>query len=188
MRDSGLAHLLSVSGLHVGLVAGILFFLSRAMLALMPPVALRYPIKKWAAGLALAGAVFYTLLSGASVPVVRACLMAGVALFAVICDRQPISMRLVAWAAAIVLLLWPDSLIGPSFQLSFAAIIALIAMWEEIAPGRRPESSPWRRGLTGTRDMVLTSLIATLATAAFGIYHFKWSARILPRPACAGTQ
>src|SRR6476620_9642256 len=85
MRDSGLAHLLSVSGLHVGLVAGILFFLSRAMLALVPPIALRYPIKKWAAGLALAGAVFYTLLSGASVPVVRACLMAGVALFAVIC-------------------------------------------------------------------------------------------------------
>jgi competence protein ComEC len=82
-------------------------------------------------------------------------------------------MRLVAWAAAIVLLLWPDSLIGPSFQLSFAAIIALIAMWEEIAPGRRPESSPWRRGLIGTRDMVLTSLIATLATAAFGIYHFN---------------
>ena len=64
MRDSGLAHLLSVSGLHVGLVAGILFFLSRAMLALVPPIALRYPIKKWAAGLALAGAVFYTLLSG----------------------------------------------------------------------------------------------------------------------------
>jgi len=173
MRDSGLAHLLSVSGLHVGLVAGILFFLSRAMLALVPPVALRYPIKKWAAGLALAGAVFYTLLSGASVPVVRACLMAGVALVAIICDRQPISMRLVALAAAVVLLLWPDSLIGPSFQLSFAAIIALIAMWEEIAPGRRPESSPWRRGVIGTRDMVLTSLIATLATAAFGIYHFN---------------
>ncbi len=173
MRDSGLAHLLSVSGLHGGLVAGILFFLSRAMLALVPPIALRYPIKKWAAGLALAGAVFYTLLSGASVPVVRTCLMAGVALFAVICDRQPISMRLVAWAAAVVLLLWPDSLIGPSFQLSFAAIIALIAMWEEIAPGRRPESSPWRRGLIGMRDMVLTSLIATLATAAFGIYHFN---------------
>ena len=96
MRDSGLAHLLSVSGLHVGLVAGILFFLCRAVLALVPAVALRWPIKKWAAGLALMGAVFYTLLSGASVPVVRACLMAGIALIAVICDRQPISMRLVA--------------------------------------------------------------------------------------------
>ncbi|HKF61337.1 MAG TPA: ComEC/Rec2 family competence protein, partial [Dongiaceae bacterium] len=173
MRDSGLAHLLSVSGLHVGLVAGILFFLCRAVLALVPAVALRWPIKKWAAGLALMGAIFYTLLSGASVPVVRACLMAGIALIAVICDRQPISMRLVAWAAVAVLLLWPESLIGPSFQLSFAAIIALTAMWEEIAPGRRRESSAWRRGLTGTRNMVLTSLVATLATAAFGIYHFN---------------
>jgi competence protein ComEC len=82
-------------------------------------------------------------------------------------------MRLVAWAAVAVLLLWPESLIGPSFQLSFAAIIALTAMWEEIAPGRRRESSAWRRGLTGTRNMVLTSLVATLATAAFGIYHFN---------------
>jgi competence protein ComEC len=173
MRDSGLAHLLSVSGLHVGLAAGILFFLCRAVLALVPPVALRWPIKKWAAGLALLGAVFYTLLSGASVPVVRACLMAGIALLAVICDRQPISMRLVAWAAVVVLLLWPESLIGPSFQLSFAAIIALTAMWEEIAPRRRREAAAWRRGLRGGRDMVLTSLVATLATAAFGIYHFN---------------
>jgi competence protein ComEC len=173
MRDSGLAHLLSVSGLHVGLVAGILFFLTRALLALIPAIALRWPIKKWAAGLALLGAVFYTLLSGASVPVVRACLMAGIALFAIICDRQPISMRLVAWAAAIVLLLWPESLIGPSFQLSFAAIIALTAMWEEVSPGQGREASAGRRALRGMRNMVLTSLIATLATAGFAIYHFN---------------
>jgi competence protein ComEC len=145
MRNSGLAHLLSVSGLHVGLVAGILFFLSRAGLALVPPLALRWPIKKWAAGIALVGAVFYALLSGASVPIVRACLMAGIALFAIICDRQPVSMRLIAWAALFVLSLWPESLIGPSFQLSFAAIIALTAMWEEIALRRRRESSPVRR-------------------------------------------
>ena len=173
MRDSGLAHLLSVSGLHVGLVAGILFFLSRAALALVPAVALRWPIKKWAAGLALAGAVFYTLLSGASVPVVRACLMAGVALVAIIFDRQPISMRPIAWAAIAVLLLWPESLMGPSFQLSFGAIIGLAAMWEELAPRRRRQTSPLRRGVAGLRDMVLTSLIATVATAAFAIYHFN---------------
>jgi competence protein ComEC len=173
MRDSGLAHLLSVSGLHIGLVAGILFFVCRAALALMPAVALRWPIKKWAAGLALLGAVFYTLLSGASVPVVRACLMAGIALVAIICDRQPVSMRLIAWAAVVVLLIWPESLVGPSFQLSFAAIIALTAMWEAISPGRRPETAAWRRGLRGLGDMILTSLVATLATAAFAIYHFN---------------
>ncbi len=173
MRDSGLAHLLSVSGLHVGLAAGILFFLSRAALALIPAVALRWPIKKWAAGLALAGAIFYTLLAGASVPIVRACLMAAIALLAIIWDRQPISMRPVAWAASVVLLLWPESLIGPSFQLSFAAIVALTAVWEELAPRRRGERGILRRGFSKTRDMVLTSLVASLATAAFAIYHFN---------------
>ena len=84
MRNSGLAHLLSVSGLHIGLAVGILFFLIRAGLALIPPVALRWPIKKWAAGLALLGAAFYMLLSGASVPVVRSFVMAAIVLLAVI--------------------------------------------------------------------------------------------------------
>ena len=113
MRNSGLAHLLSVSGLHIGLAVGILFFLIRAGLALVPAVALRWPIKKWAAGLALLGAAFYMLLSGASVPVVRSFVMAGIVLLAVIVDRQPITMRPVAIAAVAVLLIWPDSLVGP---------------------------------------------------------------------------
>jgi competence protein ComEC len=172
MRDSGLAHLLSVSGLHVGLAAGILFFLLRASLALVPPIALRWPIKKWAAVLALGGAGFYAMLSGASVPVVRAFLMTGIVLLAVIVDRRPISMRPVALAAMAVLLLWPDSLVGPSFQLSFAAIVALTAVWEEMAPRRARQTGYARRGLNGLADLVLSSLIATLATAAFGIYHF----------------
>src|SRR6266478_6399945 len=136
MRNSGLAHLLSVSGLHIGLAVGILFFLTRAGLALVPAIALRWPIKKWAAGLALLGAGFYMLLSGASVPVVRSFLMAGIVLLAVLADRQAITMRPVAIAAGVVLLLWPDSLIGPSFQLSFAAIVALTAVWEVLSPRR----------------------------------------------------
>jgi competence protein ComEC len=172
MRDSGLAHLLSVSGLHVGLAAGILFFLLRASLALIPPVALRWPIKKWAALLALSGAGFYTLLSGASVPVVRSFLMTGIVLLAVVVDRRPISMRPVAIAAIAVLLLWPDSMVGPSFQLSFAAIIALTAAWEELTPRRSRQKGYVRRAVGGLGDLVLSSLIATLATAAFGIYHF----------------
>ena len=173
MRNSGLAHLLSVSGLHIGLAVGILFFLTRAGLALVPAIALRWPIKKWAAGLALLGAGFYTLLSGASVPVVRSFLMAGIVLLAVLADRQAITMRPVAIAAAIVLLLWPDSLIGPSFQLSFAAIVALTAVWEELSPRRARERGPARRGLRWLLDLALSSAIATLATAAFGIYHFN---------------
>ena len=77
MRDTGLAHLLAISGLHIGLVAGILFFVCRAVLALWEPVALRYPIKKWAAVVALAGTAFYLLLSGATIPTQRAFLMGG---------------------------------------------------------------------------------------------------------------
>ena len=173
MRNSGLAHLLSVSGLHIGLAVGILFFLTRAGLALFPPVALRWPIKKWAAGLALLGAGFYMLLSGASVPVVRSFLMAGIVLLAVLADRQAITMRPVAIAAVVVLLIWPDSLIGPSFQLSFAAIVALTAVWEELNPRRSREAGPTRRSLRWLFDLALSSVIATLATAAFGIYHFN---------------
>ncbi len=173
MRNSGLAHLLSVSGLHIGLAVGILFFLIRGGLALVPAIALRWPIKKWAAGLALLGAAFYTLLSGASVPVVRSFVMAAIVLLAVIADRQPISMRPVAIAAVAVLLIWPDSLVGPSFQLSFAAIIALTAVWEELSPRRTKQTGPARRGLRWISDLALSSIIATLATAAFGIYHFN---------------
>jgi competence protein ComEC len=173
MRNSGLAHLLSVSGLHIGLAVGILFFLTRAGLALIAPIALRWPIKKWAAGLALLGAGFYMLLSCASVPVVRSFLMAGIVLLAILADRQAITMRPVAIAAVVVLLIWPDSFIGPSFQLSFAAIVALIAVWEEISPRRTREAGPARRSLRWLFDLALSSVIATLATAAFGIYHFN---------------
>ena len=173
MRNSGLAHLLSVSGLHIGLAVGILFFLTRAGLALVPAIALRWPIKKWAAGLALLGAGFYMLLSGASVPVVRSFLMAAIVLLAVLADRQAITMRPVAIAAAVVLLLWPDSLVGPSFQLSFAAIVALTAVWEEVSPRRAREDGSARRSLRWLFDLALSSVIATLATAAFGIYHFN---------------
>ncbi len=173
MRNSGLAHLLSVSGLHIGLAVGILFFLVRASLALVPPVALRWPIKKWAAGFALLGAAFYMILSGASVPVVRSFVMAAILLLAVIADRQPISMRPVAIAAVVVLLIWPDSLVGPSFQLSFAAIVALTAVWEELSPRRAKEIGPVRRGFRWLIDLGLSSAVATLATAAFAIYHFN---------------
>jgi competence protein ComEC len=115
VRDSGLAHLLAISGLHVGLVAGLLFFGVRALFALVPALALRYPIKKWAAVAAGLGAFAYLALTGATVATQRAYLMVGLVLLGVLLDRKALSFRLVAWAAVVVLAIAPESLLSPSF-------------------------------------------------------------------------
>ena len=117
MRDSGLAHLLAISGLHVGLMAATLFFVLRAMLALVPALALRHPIKKYAAFGSMLGALAYLTLTGATVPTQRAFVMTCLVLLAVILDRRVISMALAAWAALAVLVISPQSILGPSFQL-----------------------------------------------------------------------
>src|SRR5579862_4011998 len=107
-RDSGLAHLLSISGLHIAIVAGFVMFLVRAGLALCQPLALRYPIKKWAALAALAAAGAYALLAGWTVPTQRSFLMSGLVLAALIIDRSAISLRVVAWSAIVVLAFMPE--------------------------------------------------------------------------------
>ena len=176
LRDSGLAHLLAISGLHVGLVAGFIFFVTRALLALIEPLALRAPIKKWAAAAALLGVAAYLLLSGMSVPTQRAFVMVGVVLLAIMLDRASISMRLIAWAALLVLAIAPESMLGPSFQMSFAAATALIATYEA---ARRPLARLAARGGLALRPVVygagvaLTSLVAGIATGPFAVYHFN---------------
>jgi competence protein ComEC len=176
MRDSGLAHLLAISGLHVGLVAGIVFFAVRAGLALDEATALRRPIKKWAALTALLAAGAYTLMVGAPVPTQRAFLMTGLVLVAVLVDREAISMRLVAIAAAAVLALRPESLLGPSFQMSFAAVIALVAAYERLAGpiARWRADAGWTAlPLLYLGGVALTTAIATVATAPFAAFHFQ---------------
>jgi competence protein ComEC len=177
MRDSGLAHLLAISGLHLGLMAGTVFLLLRAGLALVPPLALRYPIKKWAAVAALQAAGFYLFLAGATVPTQRAFVMAGIVLLAVLLDRLAITMRLVAWAAVAVLLLAPESLLTASFQLSFAAVTALVAGFEALRDRRErmtPEPRRWYlRPLVYLTGVALSSLIAVLATTPFALFHFN---------------
>lgn len=176
-RDSGLAHMLSISGLHMGLAAGLVFFVVRGGLALFPAVALRHPIKKWAAVVALGTTFFYMLLAGAPVPAQRSFLMTAIVLVAVLLDRAALSMRLVAWAAGVVLVLAPDALVGPSFQMSFAAVCALIATYEAAAP----RMAAWRAEHRGPLAWVvhylgasvLTTLVAGSATAVYGIYHFN---------------
>ena len=175
MRDSGLAHLLAISGLHMGLMAAI-FFVIRALLALVPALALRYPIKKYAAFGSMVGALAYLALTGATVPTQRAFVMTCLVLLAVILHRRVISMALVAWAALAVLVISPQSLLGPSLQLSFAAVIALIAVYEALQERFRQwrtHANFIRRVLVYVTSVGLTTVVAGLATAPFAIYHFN---------------
>ena len=179
MRDAGLAHVLAISGLHMVIMAGSVFWLVRAILALVPEIALRFPIKKWAAAIALLAAAFYLVLSGASVPTVRAFLMMGIVMIAIMLDRPPITMRNVALAALAILIVAPESLFDPSFQMSFAAVIGLVAAYEAYSARQRAsasETSAAWRGLRWGGGLVfgagLTTLIAGAAVAPFAVYHF----------------
>ncbi len=135
LRKSGLAHLLAISGLHMGLLCGTVFFLIRFGFAAVPGIALQYPVKKWAAAIAALAGLIYLGLSGATVPTQRAFIMLLVVWIALLLDRRAISLRLVGVAAVVVLLLRPDAVLGASFQLSFAAVGALVAFYD--GPGRR---------------------------------------------------
>ena len=178
-RASGLAHLLSVSGLHISLVAGGVFFFVRAMLALVPWLALRWPIKKLAALVAMLAATFYTVLVGAPVPTLRSVAMVAVVLLAVLTDRDAISLRTLAVAATGIIALIPESLPGASFQMSFAAVLCLIAAHElmagPLAALRATLGFAWRLLLSGA-VLCGTSLVATLATTPFSLYHFQQAA------------
>ncbi len=176
MRLSGLTHILSVSGLHIGLAAGLLFFLVRALLAMSPWLALNYPIKKYAAVAAILGATGYTMFAGAPVPAVRSLLMTGIALAAIMFDRSALSLRTVALSAVLILLIVPHALLGPSFQLSYAAIAAIIAAYESSETWREKWERPKNillRGLIYIGAIAVTSLIASLATAPLTHYHFQ---------------
>ncbi len=176
MRAAGLAHMLSISGLHISLVAGIIFFCTRFLMAAIPPLALRHPIKKYAAFAAFAAALGYTLLAGASVPAVRSLIMTGVVLLAVVMDRVAISPRLVAAAALLILICEPEALTSASFQMSFAAVAALVIAYDDLRPYLSrlySDAGLLRRGFLYGLGICLTSVIATLATAPFSAYHFQ---------------
>src|ERR1700746_2925313 len=128
MFISGLGHVLSISGYHMAVVAGVVFFALRALLALVPALTVSFPIKKWAAAVALVAAAFYLLLSGAEVATQRSFFMTAVVLIAVMVDRHAITFRTLAVAALIVLAVAPESLVHPSFQMSFAATLGLVAL------------------------------------------------------------
>ena len=179
MRDSGLFHILSISCLHMAIMAGTVFWLVRALLALVPSLALRFPIKKWAAAAALIAAAFYLLLSGAAVPTVRSWIMMSIVLVAVMLDRPAITMRNVALAAFAILIVAPESLFDPSFEMSFAAVVGLVALYEWMSGRERDglgDVSPvWRSLRKGWLLLLgagLTTLVASTAIAPFAVYHF----------------
>ncbi len=176
MQYAGLQHLISISGVHVSMLAAIVFFVTRFLLALNMRLALTWPIKKIAAGCALVAIILYMSVIGLSAPTVRSVLTTGVVLIAIMLDREAITLRLVAIAAIIILLCEPESLITPGFQMSFAAVIALVVFYQKTIGFWQHEI--WRRSvlyrplfvLTGS---IATSLVATAATAPFVLYHFQ---------------
>jgi len=178
IRQAGLAHLLAISGLHIGLVAGSIFLAVRGGLSLFPAVVLRFPIKKWAATASIFGAFGYALIAGASIPTQRAFLMVGLALLGMLIDRETISLRSLAWVALLILFFYPEAILGPSFQMSFAAVTALIAFYGYWQNRRdREVTAPPFRGLSGKIARYLlgistTTLVASAATAPFALYHF----------------
>ena len=175
MRDSGLAHLLSVSGLHIAIVMSVSFWVTRLLLALYRPVALRVPGKLMAGCGALLAGGFYMLLTGAQVPMQRSFAMACLVTLAILAGRKAISLRGLAWAATVVMIVDPASLLGPSFQMSFAAVLALIAGWEAVQPRlaglRGHRGWAWRIGFA-VLGLMMTSVLAGAATAPFGLAHF----------------
>ncbi len=180
LRGAGLYHIVSISGLHMVLAAGVLFWSIRAGLAAIPAIALTHPIKKYAAGAAMVGATFYCIFSGSEVATERSLIMTLVMLGAILVDRPALAMRNLAISALIVLAREPEALIGPSFQMSFAAVGSLIAanqVWSEWK-ARNPEL-PRGRAASFLRKLgfaflgiAATTIVATLATAPFSAYHF----------------
>ena len=178
MFVSGLGHVLSISGYHMAVVAGVVFFVVRALLALIPGLTVTTPIKKWAAAAALAAAAFYLLLSGAEVATLRSFLMTAVVLIAVMVDRRAITFRTLAIAAMLVLAAAPEALVHPSFQMSFAATLGLVALVQIGMPRlfAVPDNSvAARAALWGGRELLtlaLASLVAGLATMPYSAFHF----------------
>ncbi len=175
-RDAGLAHILVIAGMHMSMVAGLVYGAVRGLLAAVPPLALRFPIKKWTAAAALMVTFGYLVLSGAPVPTQRAFIMNGFVLLAVLLDREALSLRTITWAATAVLLLQPEALTGASFQLSFAAVTMLISGYEILAP--RLARLRGRGGWAGVlllegAGILLTTLLAAAGTAFYALYHFN---------------
>ncbi|MBC2885086.1 ComEC/Rec2 family competence protein [Ochrobactrum sp. CM-21-5] len=184
LRRAGLAHILSISGLHMALAAGVVMLSLRSIFALFPAFSSRYPVKKYAALLSLLSCTFYLAMSGADVAAQRSYVMIAVMLCALLADRAAISMRNLAIAALAMIAISPHEILGPSFQMSFSATAALIAAfswWTEQKSAQRlgmerPVKVSGQRMLrffAPVAATACTSLVAGLASGIFAAYHFN---------------
>jgi len=178
LRASGLAHLISISGLHMVLAGGAFFFGIRMLWPLCEPLALRIPTVRGAAAGAMLGCTVYFLISGGEVATQRAYIIAMIGFAAKLFDKPALSLRSLAVSMAVVVLVQPESVVSPGFQMSFAASAALIALYEmwprldsPVAPGLLARTGGWLLGASAT------SIVASLATLPFAIHHF---ARVAP--------
>jgi competence protein ComEC len=175
LRDAGLTHMLSISGLHVSAVIAGAYFLAITLLALWPWLTLRVRLPLAAAAVGALAGIGYTLLTGAEVPTVRSCVGAVLVLGALALGREPLSLRMLAVGAAFVLLLWPESLAGPSFELSFAAVMAIIALHAS-APVRAflaPREEGWLTRIgRHAATLLLTGLVIEIALMPIVLFHF----------------
>jgi competence protein ComEC len=169
LRAANLAHLLAISGLHMGLLTGFIFASVRSLFALNR-LALYWPTKKIAAICALLAGVFYLALSGGNVATERAFIMVGVMFVAVLLDRRALTLRAVALAALILLAWQPEALMGPGFQMSFAATTALVAVFGYLRHVDMHRLPKWVRAVL---SVVISSFVAGLATAPFAAAHFN---------------
>ncbi len=184
LRKAGLAHILSISGLHMALAAGVVMLSLRSLFALFPAFSVRHPVKKYAAFLSLLSCTFYLAMSGADVAAQRSYVMIAVMLGALLVDRAAISMRNLAIAALAMIAISPHEILGPSFQMSFSATAALIAGyagWSEYNRNRHIGTEKRAKAPHGFAGRILkpvtaaagTSLIAGLASGTFAAYHFN---------------
>lgn len=180
MRASGLYHILSISGFHMALVAALIFAVVRGGLALVPALALRRRVKAWAAFVALLVSTGYLVISGAEVATQRSWLMIAVVLIGVMLDRGALTLRTLALAALAVLILLPETLLGPSFQMSFAATLALVSGYTMLRPwAERHAQGNFGAGRTlllvtnGVAGLTMSSFVASVATTPYSAYHFN---------------
>ncbi len=173
LRAAGLAHLLAISGLHMGIVGGLVFLIVWRSLALIEPIALRVSVKKPAAAAALLACLTYLIISGASVSTQRAFIMAAVLFGAVLIERTALSLRSLSIAMILILVIAPWSVLTPGFQMSFAATGALVASYERWQRRVRQTALTRRRPIVfWIQSLVVTSTVSSFATMPFALYHF----------------